>query len=570
MAVGAVALIAVAIAALKFWSRAETAVGRPVEAAFTQLTVRQGIEEFPSLSPDGKWVVYSGDAAGNSDIYLQSVSGQNPINLTKDAPDNDDQPMFSPDGERIAFRSNRSGGGIFVMGRTGGSVSRVTDGGYNPAWSPTGKEIVFGTENILTRPSNRGLRGALWIVNVDSGQKRQLTAAADDAVQPSWSPQGHRIAYWSARGSQRQRDIVTIAAAGGEPVLVTDDAALDWNPVWSPDGEYLYFSSERGGSMNIWRVPIDERSGRVRGSAEAITAPSRFAGHVSISADGRRVAYASIDFERNVQQIAFDPAAEKTTGDLQWVTRGSKLWAYMDASRDGQWIALSSGSPQEDIFIAHADGSGLRQITNDAAFDRLPRWSPDGKQLAFYSNRSGSWDAWRINADGSGLTALTKQSGAHSPVWSPDGSRMAVYELADTLRVTLFDPRLPWENQKPERVSSPEGWRANAWSPNGRMLAGCRAFSSTGAGVLVYLLETRSFTLLTETGCDPQWLGDNRLIFTRAPGTLAVVDRESRRVRDVLSRPGEELVLQSATRDGRQLFVIRGSKEADIWMATIK
>ena len=390
-------------------------------------------------------------------------------------------------------------------------------------------------------------------------------------MQPRWSPHGHRIAYWSARGAQRQRDIVTIAAAGGEPVLVTDDAALDWNPVWAPDGQYLYFSSERGGSMNIWRVPIDERSGHVRGSAEAITAPSRFAGHISLSADGRRVVYASIDLERNVQRIAFDPAAEKTVGDPQWVTRGSKLWSYMHASPDGQWIALSSGSPQEDIFIAHADGSGLRQITNDAAFDRVPRWSPDARQLAFYSNRSGSWDAWRINVDGSGLTPLTKQSGAHSPVWSPDGSRMAYYEMGDTARVTLFDPRVPWDNQKLERISYPDGgWRPHAWSPNGRMLAGCRGAASAAAGVLVYSLDARSFTRLTETGCEPQWLDDNRLIFTRSPGTLAVVDRTSRRVRDVLSRPGEELVLQSATRDGRQLFAIRSSKEADIWMATIK
>ncbi|MBI2403419.1 MAG: PD40 domain-containing protein, partial [Gemmatimonadetes bacterium] len=90
-----------------------------VAANFTRLTVDPGVEWFPSLSPDGQWLTYSGEASGNRDIYLLSVGGRNPINLTADSPEADDQPAFSPDGEQIAFRSEREGGGIFVMGRTG-------------------------------------------------------------------------------------------------------------------------------------------------------------------------------------------------------------------------------------------------------------------------------------------------------------------------------------------------------------------------------------------------------------------------------------------------------------------
>jgi Tol biopolymer transport system component/serine/threonine protein kinase len=570
IALAAVALVAAAFAAIRYWPRSDGPQSRPLEATFTQITAQKGVEEFPSLSPDGKWVVYTGDAAGNRDIYLQSASGQNPINLTQDTPDDDFQPVFSPDGERIAFRSSRDGGGLFVMGRTGESVKRVTDRGYNPAWSPTGTEIVFGTENIQWRPGARGLRSALWIVNVETGEKRQITS--DDAVQPSWSPNGHRIAFWAARGPQRQRDIVTVGAGGGDQVLVTDDATVDWNPVWSPDGRYLYFSSERAGSMNVWRVPIDERSGRVQGPPQALTAPSRLAAHLSVSADGRRLAYSSIDVEQNVQRVAFDPAAEQIVGEPQWVTRGSRLWTYMGPSADGQSVALSSGSPQEDIFIARADGSGLRQLTDDAAFDRLPRWSPDGKQIAFYSNRSGSWDVWRINADGSGLTAVTAQSGAHYPVWSPDGSRLAFTEIVDVARVSIVDLRKPWQSQTPERVPNPPGatWRAMSWSPDGRSLAGCQTQGTSPEGILVYLFEARTFTRLTEEGCDPYWLSDNRLIFTKRPGTLAVIDRDSRKVRDVLSMRGEDVLLQGVTRDGRQLFVMRSSREADVWMAAIK
>src|SRR5262249_52464880 len=112
------------------------------EATFTRLTTEPGIEEFPSLSPDGKWVVYVAGPGAKSNIHLQSVTGQTPIDLTKDSMASDTMPAFSPDGELIAFRSNRQGGGIFVMGRTGESPRLVSADGFNPAWSPDGKEIV--------------------------------------------------------------------------------------------------------------------------------------------------------------------------------------------------------------------------------------------------------------------------------------------------------------------------------------------------------------------------------------------------------------------------------------------
>src|SRR5206468_2352113 len=83
-------------------------------ATFTQLTDQPGQELFPSLSPDGKSFLYQSRPSGNWDIYLQRVGGKNPINLTKDTPVDDMQPAFSPDSERIAFRSDREGGGIFV------------------------------------------------------------------------------------------------------------------------------------------------------------------------------------------------------------------------------------------------------------------------------------------------------------------------------------------------------------------------------------------------------------------------------------------------------------------------
>src|SRR6266700_2330399 len=122
----------------------------PRNATFTQLTDQSGPEYFASLSPDGKSLVYAGYASRNWDIYLQRVGGKNPINLTKDSAADDTQPAFSPDGDRIVFRSEREGEGIFLMGATGQSVKPLTNFGYDPAWSSDGKEIACADEGILT------------------------------------------------------------------------------------------------------------------------------------------------------------------------------------------------------------------------------------------------------------------------------------------------------------------------------------------------------------------------------------------------------------------------------------
>ena len=159
----------------------------------TRLTTASGPESDPALSPDGKWFVYVSSAAGNPDVYLQSVGGQTPINLTKDSPAADDEPAFSPDGERIAFRSARDGGGLYVMGRTGEAPRRVAPGGRNPAWSPDGQSLVYSTV-AAAMPTSRAVVGTLRVVRIDTGEVRDLTT--QDALNPSWSPNGKFVAFW--------------------------------------------------------------------------------------------------------------------------------------------------------------------------------------------------------------------------------------------------------------------------------------------------------------------------------------------------------------------------------------
>ncbi len=125
--------------------------------SFQQLTDTVGVESSPSLSPDGKSFVFVSPAAGKLNIYAQRVGGRNATLLTGDSGTDDRQPAFSPDGERIAFRSERDGGGIFVMGSTGESVKRLTDFGFNPTWSPDGKEIAVA-RGTFYYPTDRNAR----------------------------------------------------------------------------------------------------------------------------------------------------------------------------------------------------------------------------------------------------------------------------------------------------------------------------------------------------------------------------------------------------------------------------
>jgi serine/threonine protein kinase len=548
-----------------------------MQPTFTQITSQSGLEWFPSLSPDGKWVVYGGDGDGNRNIFLQSTTGQTPINLTRDSMDDDDQPAFSPDGERIAFRSSRDGGGIFVMGRTGEAVRRLTRRGFKPAWSPDGREIVFTSENADLDPQNTLGLSSLWAVNVTSGEERQLGNV--DAVLPSWSPHGRRIAY-TTRGAiagSTRLDIWTIDRAGRNPVAVTTDGAPNWNPVWSPDGTQLYFVSGRGGPINLWRVGIDEATGKTTSAPEAVITPSPFVAHISISADGTKIAYSSILRSRNIQKLPIDAATGSPLGEPTWVTTGSRLWANPDPSPDGKWVVFySSVQPEGDLYVARTDGTGVRQLTSGTEpIDRMPRWSPDGKWIAFHSIRGKDQYLWKIRPDGSDLQQLSPLADAIYPVWSPDASRVAVLMGAGIghpeNNVYIFDPNRPWADQKPDVIPPPRGpdeFVVNAWSPDGERLAGQAGLAAHG--VITYSLRSHTFERLTDFGGYPVWLPDSRhVMFVSSGHDFYVADTHSKNVQKVFSAPRDIIGPPQLTRDGHQAYFSRRVTEGDIWLLTL-
>ena len=557
-----------------WWLGRQSSASEPAWSAFTQLTDAAGVETSPSLSPDGESFAYSSNVRGTWDIYVQRVGGRNPVLVAGDSTHDEVWPAYSPDGKQIAYGVR--GGGIFVVGATGESARRLTAFGSNPAWSPDGRRIVFSTEEVES-PYNTVGTGSLWTIEASGGEPHQLEGrGVAGAYQPAWSPSGARIAFWTNTGGQR--DLQTIPSTGGPRVLVTNDAALDWAPVWSPDGKMIYFASDRGGAMGIWRIKVDERSGRVAGAPELVASGVDVDMDLPhLSKDGTSLLFRSKIESVNPAAIAFDPVTGHA-GAVALLQHRTGILAPSDVSPDGKWLALVNvPGRQQDLFIMHPDGRELTRLTDDDARDWFPRFTPDGQALTFISNPRGKYEGWSIRVDGSSRTRLTDVAGdVILAMFAPDGRRLLVER--SPFGHSLIGAA-PWPTTE-KSASAVTGLVVGAsivspsyWSRDGRWLSGYAvAPSGEPRGHALYDVANRSARQLNDDshGYDVAWLpGYQRVVYFTSRGTLIMQDiasLERREITVALPYPPDQLGSIAVSPDGRTLYYGARQVEANIWL----
>jgi Tol biopolymer transport system component len=558
----AVAGTAVVLAAL-WWF-----VGRPAPdtsqevSSFTlaALTSGSGSDMAPSISPDGGLVVFQRVEGDRSDIFLQGVGDRRAVQLTSDLGPVG-APAFSPDGSQIAFHVNARPGGIWLMGRTGGNLRRLTDRGFDPAWSPDGRRIVFGLERVHAgSPYVRNFPNQQLVI-ADVGTGEETETGISDAVQPSWSPDGRWFAYWGFN-ADGLRDVHIAPVDGGAPLAVTSDEFFDFSPVWSPDGAWLYFASTRGGSMAIWRVPFDEIDGAVGGEPQQVTSGGAAdAGRLSFSSDGRRLVYQQLVRQTTVEVADFDLDSLTVGRERTALLAGARVLTAFDVSLDGEWIAYKNVGARSDIYVMRSDGSDERQLTDDAAVDFYPRWSPDATRLTFYSNLEGGYQVWAIGRDGGNRIRLSDaEVGVFDPVWSPDGAEIIYFDRTppETSVIVRSDAR--FDQQEPRRLPRFEafgntiGFFPQDWSAVSGRIAG-------SAGT-VYDPSTGTFDAPSaRRGNRTRWLPDGRRMVILA--SMSVFDPATDSVRPIQVPEGYQMRLWP---DGRHAVLWRYSNQSHIWL----
>ena len=545
------------------------------------LTTAPGLEQDPSWSPDGTRIAYSSDEGGNMDIWVRQITAGQRVNLTNDYAGYDGKPAWSPDGEWIAFVSERNGGGLFKVPALGGIPKRVVSLSFAPSlsyigaippvcWSPDGTNLAFA------------VAGSLYTIPDSGGTPVSVTLPPTGLIvgysEPAWSPDGKRIACTGlvAVGVSTSQ-IWSVQRDGSDAFSVTEGKNFDHNPVWSPDGRKLFFISDRGGSHDVWWIPVDAR-GKPTGQARSLTA-SVGVGTISLSWDGTKLAYTKIVERSNIWSIPIVSNRTLTLNDALAVTSENHLIDIISISPDGKWIAFDSNrSGNQDIWIMRKDGSELRQLTTNAAHDWVGSWSPDGNRIAFQSFRRGNRDLYVMPVAGGAVTALTNHPAEDFiPVWSPDGEKIAFSSnRSGNMDVWVMTS----DGSKLQQLTFHEAQDfLLCWSPNGKQIA----FGSKRTG------HCELFLIPVEGGNPVQlthgawsdiypffWSADGQTIYAYGRGgpgnkginlwAILVADGTTRPLMDLRGTMKEPTLLAS---DGERLYFPLWECIGDLWMADL-
>jgi eukaryotic-like serine/threonine-protein kinase len=574
------ALIAGSIGAAYWLGRStaatpESAATAGLRGRLVAVTWEEGAEVMPSISPDGNSFVYVSRASGNADIYLRRIGGETSMNLTKESAADDYAPAYSPDGRTIAFRSERDGGGVFLMGATGESVRRLTDFGHDPAWSPDGRTLAVAAESS-SAGSITGT-GGLWLVEVSTGAPRKLWEGY--ATHPSWSPSGTRIAF-DGRTPDGLAFVSTIAVRGGEPVRCAPTSTSgSAHATWTADG--ILYTTRSGSSSNAFRVRVDEATGAPIGEPEQITMSASDLRNASSSADGTRILFQGGKPKRTITRTSFDSKRGVLGSEFQSVLATSRDLSSERPSPDNQWLAARlDENGQFDIITIRTETGEARRLTDDPSREEFFAWTADSSRFLFMAAPpNGNSEIWSIGIDGGGRERVLSVANENlvDPALSSDGRTLYVLVGAD-YRPHMVDLTGPANQRKATALPSIDADRAlhlMRISPDGRWLLGL-PYSGSGKSIgnVLFLYDVAGKTYRELKTLDGRvfdwrawWLPDSQriLLYSNVDERFEILDRETGV--STPGGPGERGVRYSElSHDGHWMFETRFEVEMDIWM----
>ncbi len=544
------ALAAMAIAGYAIGARRSRPTAMPMSfGAATKVTWDPGLEVLPAISPDGKTVAYASGSPERLRVFVRPVAGGRGIPLTDDTTQVQSHPRWSPDGSRVLFLER---GGVVSVAATGGvETPEVPPARTGPvisaAWAPDGKRIAYVVGDSL-------------FVREAAGESRGV-ARVFEPHGCVWSPDGERLACSSGNaisltpgllfGNVSPSRVVTVRVRDGEVVPLTDSLSLNLSPVWSPDGRRVYYISNRFGPKDIFAQEV--AGDTPRGPALRLTTGLN-AHTISLSADGRRLAYADLALESNAWSVPIPAHPQGTSAEATQLTHGSQYLEQVNLSPDGRWLYYDSDlSGNMDLYRMALPGGSPERLTTDPSDDFFAVPSPDGREVAFHSWRSGSRDIWVAPLDGGPVQRVTSSPAQEAmPSWAPDGDRLA-YAIFSGQGGIWTVRRVNGAWQRPvERTRF--GFFPH-WSPDGRHLVFTSALSNgalwiapADSGAPRLLADTTGPTAVR--GDQIWWSDDGRTFYTRS------ADAE------------DNSLFWSVSLDGgvpRRLFTLQAAKRAFGW-----